>query len=690
MKSITRYGYVVKNSGEFVLLEAISMALELFEANRKLLYDMNKIERDEVELKNREVILSSITVFAEKIFKSGINDDNFNFILSELGKAFKVSRTYIFKRTEENEEMILFKQEQEWCANGVFSARDVLEVDNFVIQKDSAFYKKVRKFITDGYMIGYADEMDNEYEKYLMEVQKLRSYLFITIFVNNTWWGMIGFDECKYDRTWHQYEIQALKTVSNIIGGAIQQYITAKELADNKQLYYTLVNFSPDSVSVTDLKGNLVFSSKHALELFGYETDESTDGLSVFNWVSPQYQELAYRKFSEIIKTGKTGSVTFVLSRKDGSEFYAEITASRYDDGVGTPKGLIIVTRDITEVLKTKQALEDEAISRRMLIEGSSDGIVVIDENGKVAEANKKFCEMIGYSLNEVKEMHVCQWDDKFNRSDLEEMIVKIDEKGDFFETIHKRKDGTKFDVEVSSNAAVVNGKKLIFCVCRNITGKKEFLQSMKESEEKFSKIFHNSPVGISINRISDGAYMDINDALLKIGGYSRDEVIGRTTVELGVYDLKTRNSYMEKLKKFGKISNEEITYLRRDGTFANVIISMEPIEINGEMNILGTAIDVTVKKHSQEELIKSLNEKNILLKELQHRVKNNLSVISGLLNLEMGNLDDKNSINIFQNSITRINSLSSIYEQLYSTDDISRIDLNIYLSNLIESLERT
>lgn len=76
---------------------------------------------------------------------------------------------------------------------------------------------------------------------------------------------------------------------------------------------------------------------------------------------------------------------------------------------------MIIVTRDITEVLKTKQALEDEAISRRMLIEGSSDGIVVIDENGKVAEANKKFCEMIGYSLNEVKEMHVCQWNDKFN-----------------------------------------------------------------------------------------------------------------------------------------------------------------------------------------------------------------------------------------------------------------------------------
>jgi two-component sensor histidine kinase len=146
----------------------------------------------------------------------------------------------------------------------------------------------------------------------------------------------------------------------------------------------------------------------------------------------------------------------------------------------------------------------------------------------------------------------------------------------------------------------------------------------------------------------------------------------------------------MNKLKKYGKVSNEEITYLRRDGTFANVIISMELIEISGEMNILGTAIDVTDKKHSQEELLKSLSEKNILLKELQHRVKNNLAVISSLLHLEMGNLDDENSRNIFQDSITRINSLSAIYEQLYSTDDISRIDLNVYLANLIDSLVKT
>jgi PAS domain S-box-containing protein len=509
IKTITRYGYVIKNSGEFVLLESISMALELFEANRKLLYDMNKIEQNEIELKNRELILSSITVFAEKIFKSGINDDNFNFILSELGKAFDVSRTYIFRKTEENDEMVLLKQGYEWCADGVFSASDVLEVDNFVIQKDSAFYRKVRKFIADGYMIGYASEMDNEYENYLMEVQKLRSYLFISVFVNNAWWGMIGFDECKYERNWHQYEIQALSTVSNIIGGAIQQHLTEKELADNRQLYFTLVNSSPDSVSVTDLQGNLIFSSKHAMELFGYETDENTDGMSVFSWVSPQYQEFAYSKFSEIIKTGKPDSSTFILKRKDDTEFYAEITASRYDDSCNNPLGLIIVTRDISEKLKLERQIAEDHIRRKILIDESGDGIVILDDKGKVFEANKKFAEMLGYTCEEIKATIVSDWDRYFSGEELK-TLLELDLAGTFnCETVHTRKDGSNFDVEICINKASVNGKRLIFCVCRDITKRKAIQQIIKENEEKFSKIFHNSPVGISINRISDGMYID-------------------------------------------------------------------------------------------------------------------------------------------------------------------------------------
>nr|HMQ81006.1 PAS domain S-box protein [Ignavibacteria bacterium] len=421
-----------------------------------IIRDITDEKKKEEALLVRENVLAKITDFAGLIFNSGVNDESINHFLAELGKAFSVSRAYIFRKIFETDEMISFRQINEWCDEGVISSSEVLDVENFVVDKSSPYMIKVSSLIKEGFLPGNMNEMDNEYEKYLMEVQNLKSYLFISIYIKNTFWGMIGFDECKRLRKWEDFEIQVLKTAAYIIGGALQKDKMERELADNKQLYFTLVNSSPDSVSVTDLNGNLIFSSKHAMELFGYEPDENTDGLSVFSWVSPQFQELAYTKFSEIIKTGKTESASFILNRKDGSEFYAEITASRFDDGDGNPRGLIIVTRDITEVLKTRLALEEEAISRRILIEGSSDGIVVVDDSGKAIEVNRKFCEMLGYTHAELKNMHVCQWDDKFNRSDLEKMIESVDEKGDFFETVHKRKDGSVYDVEVSSNAAIV------------------------------------------------------------------------------------------------------------------------------------------------------------------------------------------------------------------------------------------
>jgi len=87
---------------------------------------------------------------------------------------------------------------------------------------------------------------------------------------------------------------------------------------------------------------------------------------------------------------------------------------------------------------------------------------------------------------------------------------------------------------------------------------------------------------------------------------------------------------------------------------------------------------------------MKSLDEKDVLLKELQHRVKNNLTVISSLLHLELENLRDEHSKNVFQNSISRINSLAAIYEQLYSSELISEINLNSYLNRLVDSLSKT
>jgi diguanylate cyclase (GGDEF)-like protein/PAS domain S-box-containing protein len=105
-----------------------------------------------------------------------------------------------------------------------------------------------------------------------------------------------------------------------------------------------------------------------------------------------------------------------------------------------------------------------------ILFEQARDGIVVLDEQGKVVVANRQFAEMLGYTDEEIKHLYVWDWDRQFNKKDLETKIKIIDESGHQFATRQAQKDGSLIDVELSNSATVYQGQKLIFCICRDIT----------------------------------------------------------------------------------------------------------------------------------------------------------------------------------------------------------------------------
>ncbi|GAI56662.1 unnamed protein product, partial [marine sediment metagenome] len=145
--------------------------------------------------------------------------------------------------------------------------------------------------------------------------------------------------------------------------------------------------------------------------------------------------------------------------------------------------------RDVTERKKAEQALADEATRRRILIDQSRDGIVVLDENGKVYEANQRFAEMLGYTPEEAAELHVWDWEFVVPREQVLEMVRSVDETGDHFETQHRRKDGTIYDVEISTNGTMCAGQKLIFCVCRDITERKQAEKTIHQQNEFLNNI---------------------------------------------------------------------------------------------------------------------------------------------------------------------------------------------------------
>jgi PAS domain S-box-containing protein len=179
-------------------------------------------------------------------------------------------------------------------------------------------------------------------------------------------------------------------------------------------------------------------------------------------------------------------------SSEEPTEWF-ELSFNRLEDADSRIVGFIMHIRDITERKHALDLLNDEVVRRRLLVDQSRDGIVVLDDDGRVQEANQKYAQMLGYSLAEVHQLHVSDWDMTWTREQLMGMIREVDEKGDHFETVHRRKDGSTYDVEISTNGAVCGGRKLVFCVCRDITerkhAEKEREQLIRELQEALKEI---------------------------------------------------------------------------------------------------------------------------------------------------------------------------------------------------------
>jgi diguanylate cyclase (GGDEF)-like protein/PAS domain S-box-containing protein len=117
--------------------------------------------------------------------------------------------------------------------------------------------------------------------------------------------------------------------------------------------------------------------------------------------------------------------------------------------------------------------LHDAVELWRVLFEQSAEGMVVLDLSGKVVEVNQCYADMLGYSIDEMLQLYVWDWEARYSREEVAEMLAQVDDKGARFETCQRRRDGTLIDVDLSNNGANYKGQKLIFCVCRDITKRK-------------------------------------------------------------------------------------------------------------------------------------------------------------------------------------------------------------------------
>jgi PAS domain S-box-containing protein len=254
-----------------------------------------------------------------------------------------------------------------------------------------------------------------------------------------------------------------------------------EKLRESEEKFSKAFMSSPEAITIARLSDGMFLDVNTSfMRLTGY-TREELIGQSAAR-LNMWYSAEQYQEFNRSVQNHEKIYDKEQLFYTRTGEVRTWLISNEYISLSGE-QCLLTVSIDITELKRAEASLVDEANRWRILMEQSKDGIVILEENGKVHEANRRFAEMIGYSPEEVKDLHVWDWGVKLPQAQIREVLFKVGETGEQFETQHRRKDGTVFDVEISTNSANFGGHKLIFCVCRDITERKQHEARTMEME---------------------------------------------------------------------------------------------------------------------------------------------------------------------------------------------------------------
>ncbi len=218
-------------------------------------------------------------------------------------------------------------------------------------------------------------------------------------------------------------------------------------------------------------------------------------------------------------------------------------------------------------------------------------------------------------------------------------------------------------------------------------------VEALRESEERFRVIYESSPVGI-LSVDNRGKVIRSNRAFERIIGYREDELVRMTFNEFTYPD--DREIGMDALKNMiagvSESARMEKRYVRKDGSilWASLTVSAIRDSQGALLSTVSIVEDITERKRAEELIVASLREKEILLKEVHHRVKNNLQVISSLLSLQADRLKDDQLKPILAESQGRVRAMALVHEKLYRSENLSKINFGDYLNTMTDDLYRS
>jgi len=352
-----------------------------------------------------------------------------------------------------------------------------------------------------------------------------------------------------------------------------------------------------------------------------------------------------------------------------------------------TIAGAVAVFHDIT-VMRTSEEKSEERFRR--VVESAPNAMVMINAKGLIEMINAQAERVFGYSRTELLGQPVeVLVPERFrgHHPELRQFFFgdpRSRPMGAGRELYGLRKNGKEFPVEIGLNPIETEDGAMVLSSIVDISARKRL-------EEHFRRVVESAPSAMVMINASGRIEM-VNTQAERVFGYSRTELLGQMVEMLVPARFRDqhpglRNSFFGDPHSRPMGAGRDLFGLRKDGSEFPVEIGLNPIETEEGTMVLSAIVDISDRKQREERIQAALKEKDILLSEIHHRVKNNLQVIHSLLDLQSSKVQDETALQLLKESQNRIRSMALIHQALYESKDFVGVDFGSFLDTLVPSL---
>lgn len=387
-----------------------------------------------------------------------------------------------------------------------------------------------------------------------------------------------------------------------------------EELRKTEEFRYRVYESSTIPMVVMDaVTYKFIDCNSAAIKIYNFNSREETLGKTPYDVSAPiQYDGTPSDKKARyyINKAMKEKSITFEWKhqRPGGDLWDAEVHLMSFK--VNGNQFLQFTLLDITIRKEAVIALQKSETRFKTMFNSATDSIFLMRDD-IIIEANPATARMFGYTPEEISGKSVIELSPPFQADDLpsnQEALKKINRvlSGESirFEWIHKKKNGDLFNVEVTLNSIEYKQETFLLAFVRDVSERKKAENELKELKDRFQLLFDYSPLAVTLSRLSDRSYIDINHRFTEITGWSREEVIGKTPFDISLWGIdQMGEKFVRTVLKNAVTKDFEMPIRRKDGTLRYASITAAYVELHGIVHVISIAADITERKKAEEEL---------------------------------------------------------------------------------------